>query len=405
MKENSSEKMFAGALLGSIALFCGYIYAGVKSPEPGVDQDLSSGLTIEKHELKTPDGITLRPKRYANPSGTPVLFLHGISGNGFEFDIPREEHNMAVFLARRGYDCWVSSFRGCGREPYLSDTDDLSHSMDHLAIYDAPTLVDGIIEKTGKKPFWIGHSMGGMTLYMYLQGARFEEPYHVVSDPDLVKERNSKLLGGIPIASPPAFRWSRAHPFNIAARSRLGRNLLGAGIALMRLGGLASPKVKIGSLALEVTGGRPKLIKALSRSPVGMQLYCRRNTDSDTTTSLIKWAGDDATVNMYIQLVDGIWGGNIRQYFPFAFEGDPYDYTLNMNLITLPMLFISGEKDFASAECIRRYGYERISSEKKKMVVFPGYGHTDLVMGKNVERDVYSVIADWMDEVKSGLEG
>lgn len=150
----------------------------------------------------TPDGVTLRVKRYANPGGQPVLFCHGFNGNGFEFDLPREGYNMAVYLARRGFDVWISSFRGCGVEPYLCDGGDWSHSIDTLAILDAPTLVDGIIAETGKQPFWIGHSMGGMVLYMYLQGVRFEgDPAdcHVVSDPEVLAERHAKLKGGIAI--------------------------------------------------------------------------------------------------------------------------------------------------------------------------------------------------------------
>ena len=398
--DKGNDRAFWLALAGSTALAGAYIYMGVKTPEPGADEDVSSGLEIEKHEFQTPDGAILRVKRYANPGGTPILFCHGFSGNGFEFDLPRFGHNMAVYFARRGYDVWISSFRGCGREPFKGDALDWSHSIDHLAIYDAPTLVDAIIDETGKRPFWIGHSMAGMVLYMYLQGVRFEGPYHVVSDPVLVKERNEKLMGGIPIASPPAFWWPRLHPFHISTASSLGRALLGASVLLIRIRGMFAPRVRLGTLVLEAVKNRPKLIKAVSRSPVGMLLYCRRNTDSQTTTSLVKWGGDDVSANMYVQLVDGVWGTNFRQYFPFTFRDEPYDYTLNMNLITLPILFVTGEKDFANSEGIRRYGYDRISSKEKKFVVFPGYGHTDLVMGKNVENEVYPVIAQWISEIE-----
>jgi hypothetical protein len=35
-------------------------------------------------------------------------------------------------------------------------------------------------------------------------------------------------------------------------------------------------------------------------------LYNRRNTDSETSTSLVKWGADDVTAHMYIQLVDRV---------------------------------------------------------------------------------------------------
>lgn len=384
----------AGAVMGA------YVYLGLKTPLPGEDQDVAAGLTVEKHEFTTPDGVTLRLKRYANPQGTPVLFCHGFTGNGSEFDLPREGYNMAVYMARLGYDVWISSFRGCGVEPYKCDCGDWQHSIDHLAIYDAPTLVDGVTGVTGKKPFWIGHSMGGMVLYMYLQGVRFEEPYHVVSDPALIEERNEKLQGGIPIASPPAFWWPRMHPFRVTTESSIGRGLLGASVLAMRARGLLFPHFHIGSGVKRMVGNRPRLLKAVSRSPLGMMLYCRRNTDSETSTSLIKWGADDVSANMYVQLVDGIWGINFRQYYPFNFRREPYDYTMNMELIRLPMLYVTGDKDFANHVGIRRYGFDRISSSVKDFVTMPGYGHTDLVMGRNVTEDVYPVIYDWMRRVE-----
>ena len=396
---------FAAMLAGAAAIMGGYIYMGLKTPLPGIDQEVAGGLTVEDHEFTTPDGVTLRVKRYANPEGTPVVFFHGFNGNGFEFDLPRQGYNMAVFLARRGYDVWITHFRGCGVEPYRCDDGNWAHSIDTLAIFDAPTLIDNVSRITGKKPFWIGHSMGGMVLYMYLQGVRFEgDPgeFHVVSDPALVEERNSKLAGGIPIASPPAMWWPRHHPFQIVSESSAGRSILGTMVLWNRLRGGFAPRVRFGSNAKRSVLNRPRGLKFLSRSPIGIMLYNRRNTDSETSTSLVKWGADDASARMNVQLIDNVWNINLRQYFPFIFRADPYDYTLNMQLIAAPLLYITGDKDFANWEGIKRYGFDRVSSEDKQFVMLPGYGHTDLVMGKNVAFDVYPLIADWMDGLRAG---
>lgn len=403
MNDNKDGHVFAAMLAGSVAVAGAYIYMGLKTPIPGLDQEhVAEGLTVESHVFTTPDGVDLRVKRYANPQGTPVVFFHGFNGNGFEFDLPREGYNMAVYMARRGYDVWVTSFRGCGVEPYRCDHGDWSHSIDTLAIYDAPTLIDNISRIAGRKPFWIGHSMGGMVLYMYLQGVRYEgDPSDciVVSDPALLQERNSKLLGGIAIASPPAFWWPRHHPFQIASESSFGRSIIGAMVLMNRVRSRVAPRVRIGSNAKNAVLNRPRGLKFLSRSPIGIMLYNRRNTDSETSTSLVKWGADDVSAKMSVQLIDGIWNINCRQYFPFIFRADPYDYTLNMPLIKAPMLFVTGDKDFANWEGIKRYGFDRISSEVKQFVMLPGYGHTDLVMGRQVSDDVYPVIADWMDAV------
>ncbi len=70
-----------------------------------------------------------------------------------------------------------------------------------------------------------------------------------------------------------------------------------------------------------------------------------------------------------------------------------------MRRVTAPMLFVTGTEDFADAACIREYGYERVGSERKDFQCFPGFGHTDLIMGKAVDEKVYPAIVAWLDEV------
>jgi len=382
----------AGALLGA------YIYMGLKTPLPGQSQDVAAGLQVERHEFSTPDGLILRLKRYSNPDGTPVLFCHGFGGNGFEFDLPREDHNMAVHFARSGYDVWISSFRGCGLEPYDCEGGDWQHSIDHLAVYDAPTLVDGITGVTGKKPFWIGHSMGGMVLYMYLQGVRFEGDWSVVSDPDLVTERNEKLMGGVAIASPPAMCWPEGHMLEVMSGSSIGRSMLGMYVLVTRLRSLIAPRVRTGSAPRRYLGRHPRVIMALARSPLAT-LYYRPNIDADTATSLVMLAGDDVSGRMSVQLSYSYLNRNFLQYFPMRFSEEPYDYTDNMRLISLPLLFIAGGKDLMYSHGIKRYGYDRVASGQKKYIELAEYGHTDLVMGRNVAQDVYWPILEWMREI------
>ena len=117
----------------------------------------------------------LRGKRHVNDGAQPVILAHGFMGNGYEFDLPRRDHNLAVHLARQGYDVRVSSFRGCARNPNLREAAGWKYTMDHLATYDVHALIDGVTLRTGRRPVWLGHGMGGIVLYMYLQGAVFKD--------------------------------------------------------------------------------------------------------------------------------------------------------------------------------------------------------------------------------------
>jgi len=104
---------------------------------------------------------------------------------------------------------------------------------------------------------------------------------------------------------------------------------------------------------------------------------------------------------MSVQLTSGFYYKDFLQYFPLLFSEEPYDYTDNMRLISLPILFIAGGEDDIYSQGIKRYGYDHVVSGQKRYVELPGYGHTDLVMGRNVSQDVYPLMLEWM----TGIEG
>lgn len=357
-----------------------------------------SHLEVRGECFRTEDGVTLRLKRYAREGAQPVLLVHGYTGNGLEFDLPHRRHNLALFLAEHGYDVWISSFRGCGREPYRSEANGWRHSVDHLAALDAPALVDGVSASTGKRPVWIGHSMGGMVLYMYLAGAHAvpgDGDLRVALDPVLAAERNRALLGGVTIGSPPAFyhgggAW-------VASLSRLP--FFEASVrALIRLCGIldkASPRFAVSRLG-DVVARFPRLGRTLAmHGPIAVFLYNKENVYPEVGHSLLKWASDNVTARMTAQILSLVRDRDFRDYHGAC------SYTERMADITLPLLFITGTLDFVGAENIRTHGYERVGSLRKRFENFAEYGHTDLVMGKRVYEEVYPVILDWLQELET----
>ncbi|HEY5531267.1 MAG TPA: alpha/beta fold hydrolase [Candidatus Anoxymicrobiaceae bacterium] len=382
----------------SLALYGTYIYHGFKTPLPGMDQDVSNGLDVRKHEFVTADGLTLRLKRYANPGSTPVLLTHGFGGNGFSLDLPRAGRNMAVYLAREGLDVWVASFRGCGREPYISDGGDWSHSFDHLAIYDACAIVDGIAEETGRKVFWIGHSMGGIVLYMYLQGVRFADGGVVLSEAALVEERHGRLLGGATLGAATVFCFPYNDPSRVGLSTEFGRRLVRSEVEILRVKEEVAPRVYGIGRGGRLPDRHPRLAMAVTRSPLAGGAYNRANTDKDTTSSLARWGTDDVSTAMWVQRLFSVIDGHLRQY-PSVPRSSMYDYAANIPLVRLPILFITGDHDHGPA-IIERYAYGCVSSEMKEFLQLPEYGHIDLLIGKHVERDVYPAISSWIEKVE-----
>lgn len=349
----------------------------------------------------TEDGITLKLKRYVNEGAQPILLAHGFNGNGLEFDLPHHEHNLALFLAERGYDVWISSFRGCGREPYVCENGGWSHSIDHLAALDAPALIAGVREATGRKPIWIGHSMGGVVLYMLLQGIRISgdgSGFEIAADPELVRERNDSILGGVTIGSPPTLLCGGGDW--VAKLQRLSFIEPGAKRLLRLLKNIEtiSPRMPISTVG-DVSARFPRVGRLLAtRSPIATALYNVDNIDPDVGYSLLKWASDNVTTRMTTQFVTLVLDPEFKDY-----NGE-YNYTTGMPVITAPIFFITGTEDFVGPDNVHEYGYEKVSSKVKRFENYRGYGHTDLVMGKRVYEEVYPDILDWIEDLARGYE-
>ncbi|MGQ9537179.1 MAG: alpha/beta hydrolase [Actinomycetota bacterium] len=386
---------------GLLLLGCAAGAAGLRSltriPLPVEEIDHAAGLEVRLETFTTQDGAVLRLKRYVREGAQPVILAHGFTGNGLEFDLPHRRQNLAVFLAENGYDVWVSSFRGCGREPYRGEAPHWRHSVDHLAAFDAETLIRGVTGATGKKPLWIGHSMGGMVLYMYLQGARMEtgfgEPL-LQADPELAAERNRAILGGIVIGSPPGLHQGGGDWIALLSRLPAFRRTTRALLSYLERVDRSSPCIDFGRLGA-LCERNPRMGKQLAmRGPVARALYNPDNVDPDVGYSLLRWASDKVTARMSIQITRLGLDPDFKSY-----DGS-WNYTAGMERITAPLFFVTGTRDFAGADNLRLQGYEAVSSPLKEYRCYPDYGHTDLVMGKRVLEEVYPDLLEWIRKVE-----
>jgi pimeloyl-ACP methyl ester carboxylesterase len=344
--------------------------------------------------IHTRDGVALRLKRYVNDGAQPILLAHGFLGNGLEFDLPHRRHNLALYLAEQGFDVWISSFRGCGNGPYECGINDWGHSVDELAGLDAPALVEGITEITGQRPIWIGHSLGGIILYMYLLGATAETTngsYEVLVDASLIEERNRSILGGITIGSPPSLTYGGGDWIARLEKLPFFKALARLLIRYLDLVSRFTCKLPNSRLRDLVTLF-PRLGRFLAlRGPIAMFLYNAWNVDGDVGYSLLKWAADNVSTGMTVQILALALDPDYRD------RRGEFNYTANMHRITAPLFFITGTEDFVGADNVLKDGYEKVASAVKRFENYADYGHTDLVMGKRVYEEIYPVILEWIE--------
>lgn len=91
----------------------------------------------------------------------PVVMVHGsFSNRGFW--ITRKGIGLARYLLDQGYDVWLMEHRGHGITPRNKDY--FNNTVERYVLHDVPAVNEFVQEKSGQKPFWLGHSLGGVMI-------------------------------------------------------------------------------------------------------------------------------------------------------------------------------------------------------------------------------------------------
>lgn len=159
----------------------------------------SRGYKLEYINIVTEDKYHIGVHRIINPffdkevAKEPVILWHGMGGSSYQWLITSKrgrasnwktdknnngvkfdsvDDSLAITLANHGYDVFLPNMRGNQYSNKHESFDSSFNSkywdfsIDDMIKYDAPSVVDKVIEITGKKKItYIGVSMGGMIAY------------------------------------------------------------------------------------------------------------------------------------------------------------------------------------------------------------------------------------------------
>jgi len=186
----------------------------------------------------TQDGWRLGVRHYRpeqpDPDKLPVILCHGLGLNATFWTIT--DDHLPSQLTARGYEVYVFDIRASGenakpgRRDYMNrvlrgtpfrELDESSWTVDDLVRYDIPAILDYVERETGhRRVNWVGHSLGGMMMFPFLELST--EPERIASFVGMgstiiqAKTPQTKMLranGGIRALS------------NVASPGRLGRPL------------------------------------------------------------------------------------------------------------------------------------------------------------------------------------
>jgi cholesterol oxidase len=80
------------------------------------------------------------------------------------------------------------------------------------------------------------------------------------------------------------------------------------------------------------------------------------------------------------------------------YEALPHDYLSRASAITTPVLLTTGDRNhvFADSNIVCWEKLNSVAPGRHELAVFPGYGHQDVFMGKDVHRDVFPRMLDFL---------
>ncbi|MDI6873145.1 alpha/beta hydrolase [Candidatus Solincola sp.] len=447
-------KVRVTAILVSLLVFLTSFFA-VAQVQGGVAVAVASAQDL--YPVRTQDGVDLVLQRYRpdaqsrhNVGAQPVILMPGLlcnhnffqvetpAGNDYNLTLPEDlagwaegdpyiqadpmrYYSLAYYLWDQGYDVWLANYRGEGREPMRSGGA-VGYAIDELGIYDMPAIVTKVREVTGKKPVWVGHSMGSTMAYIYLQGARFIDPTMptsgVVSDDYLRAMRNDgngpqalKALvdldgpvipgGSIPGLLQPLLWTALYVPFYLDLRA------LTATLGWVA----ASPAMMLESLARMLWG-------ALGYPDLGLLnlllLINPDNMSGEVASYFFQFGLDGVSTRVLAQFCDAIVHQKFREHYrnrgflswlrwapPAPCPGDGfYYYSDNLGKISLPSLVIAdATRDITNPEDIRRFYDSKARNDRDKFAVIPGTAHVDLVIGLNAPEELFPLIGEWLESL------
>jgi lysosomal acid lipase/cholesteryl ester hydrolase len=318
----------------------------------------------------------LRPA-VPDPNKLPVVLCHGLGLNATFWTIT--DHHLPEQLQQRGYEVFLFDFRGSGesspvgavgainarlRQTFLLELREGQWNVDEIVRYDVPAVLQYVQKTTGRdRVNWVGHSLGGMLMFPYLELAPPADRARVAN---LVAMGSTIILAQAPQTS-----------------------MLKANRALQKLARVVSP----GRM------GRPLMFARFpGLDKIDKFYYTASNVDEQTISRFYGYTLEDTGRSALKQLAPYLENGHM-----LSADGR-IDYAARLGGVTVPTLLVAGDADIMSDVPSTELMYKILGSPDKTLARygkaeghFADYGHCDLVWSRYAPTEVFPDLIDWLD--------
>jgi pimeloyl-ACP methyl ester carboxylesterase len=327
-------------------------------------------------------GIRMYEPRQADPGKLPVVLCHGLGLNGTFWTIT--DDHLPGQLAARGYEVFIVDMRGSGashrvglpgkvnrflRQTPIREVGARDWTVDDEAKYDVPAILDYVRQETGSERVnWVGHSLGGMLMFPFLEFS--PEAGRIASFVD---------MGGVAmVVDTPDIREMR--------RADKGLRVLSIALSTGRL-------------------GRPMMYGRLpGLEMIDRFYYTASNVDKRTVSRFYGYTLEDPGAGALKQLDPYLWTGHMLS------ADKSIDYASALDRVTAPTLMIAGEGDIMADVPSSILTFNSLGSADKTLLRFgrldghiADYGHCDLVWSRYAPREIFPPIIDWLDRRQPGV--
>lgn len=341
-----------------------FFFVSVFSLIPGAMAQETSFISRELHWAVTEEKfeIALERLRLGKKARRriPVILAHGLLVNSRFMNLD-EDHSLARYLAREGFDVWNLSFRGTGRSLNPLRWGDKAWTLDDIIDRDISAVIRYVRKESRRsKVIWVGYEMGGLLAYGYLE-----------------KKGHSGLAALVTIGAPVTFTHSEQEPMK----------------SLLRLE--ENPALKKIFLYLDGPFLGRHLIPLVTE--IEELFYNPENIEQKVKERFLETALAPINPGVLDHLLLMIRRGEF-----VSAQGD-FSYRKKLAKVRLPVLVIGGKKDLLAPPKALRSSYRALGSKDRTFRIFgsrskdsAAYGHFDLILGKKAKQEVFPVIGRWL---------
>ena len=328
---------------------------------------------------ETDDGWKIGIRRirplHPDPGKLPVILCHGLGLNGTFWTLT--DDHLPAQLAAQGYEVFICDLRGSGASQKVGPIGKVNSALrqtpflevgegwwnvDHLIQYDVPAVLRFVQAETGRdRVNWIGHSLGGMLMFAYLE-----------TSPESWRIANFVGMGATVIQD--------TYPQTKMLHANRGLRVM---LQVISTGRIARPLMWY----------RPSILAKIDGF-----YYTAANVDKKTIDRFYGYA------------LENPGRGALKQLDPYLEQGRflsadrRFDYSANLGRVGTPLLLVAGEADGMSDIASTRRTFNAVASADKALMRVgrehghaDDYGHCDLVWSRYAALEVFPPVIEWLD--------